>query len=121
MPIQLNIQNTKFTYIACGRYHTMAVTTDGAVYCWGKNTEGQLGLLGGGNIEEPVKLVIMEGIFCKMVACGENHSLILSMAGEVYSCGQDENGKLGHTLMMPGEKLTDLKCEFQPRKIIVLF
>ena len=121
MPIQMNIQNTKFTYISCGRYHTMGVTTDGAVYCWGKNTEGQLGLLGGGRIEEPVKLEIMEGIFCNMVACGENHALILSMAGEVYSCGQDENGKLGHTLMMPGEKLTDLKCEFQPRKIIVLF
>jgi alpha-tubulin suppressor-like RCC1 family protein len=97
----------------------MAVSTDGAVYCWGKNTEGQLGLLGGGDMLEPTKLAILEGIFCKMVACGSNHSLILSTAGDVYSCGRDENGKLGHTLMMPGEKLTDLKCEFQPRRIAV--
>lgn len=99
----------------------MAVTTDGSIYCWGKNSEGQLGLLGGGNVEVPKKLANLEGVFCKMVACGNNHSLILSNAGDVYSCGRDENGKLGHTLIMPGEKLTDLKCEFQPRKIAVSF
>lgn len=120
VPSLLDVQGTKFTYVSCGRYHTMAVSVDGSVYCWGKNTEGQLGLLGGGDVEKPMRISILEGIFCKMVACGNNHSLILSTAGDVYSCGRDENGKLGHTLMMPGEKLTDLKCEFQPRKVGVI-
>ena len=119
VPVLLDVQNVRFAYVSCGRCHTMALTTDGAVYCWGKNTEGQLGLLGGVDVVVPTKLDILEGVFCKMVACGRNHSLILSTAGDVYSCGRDENGKLGHTLMMPGEKLTDLKCEFQPRKITV--
>lgn len=32
------------TQIACGYYHTVAVTDDGAVYTFGRNDYGQLGL-----------------------------------------------------------------------------
>src|SRR6266566_5300081 len=33
----------RLTMISAGEYHTCGVTTDGAVYCWGSNKEGQLG------------------------------------------------------------------------------
>lgn len=33
----------KFTMISAGDYHSCGVTSDGAVYCWGGNAEGQLG------------------------------------------------------------------------------
>jgi alpha-tubulin suppressor-like RCC1 family protein len=33
----------KFTMISAGEYHSCGVTTEGAVYCWGGNREGQLG------------------------------------------------------------------------------
>ncbi len=32
-----------FTTISAGDYHSCGVTSDGAVYCWGGNAEGQLG------------------------------------------------------------------------------
>jgi len=118
-PSVLHLEGIKFTYVSCGRYHTMAITGEGAVFCWGRNKEGQLGLLGGGNVMTPMPLTFMEGITCTMVACGDTHSLLLTAHGDVFSCGQDENGKLGHTLMMPGEKINELKCEFQPRRIAV--
>lgn len=33
----------KFTMVSAGDYHSCGVTSDGAVYCWGGNAEGQLG------------------------------------------------------------------------------
>lgn len=38
---------------------------------------------------------MLEGHIMKMVACGETHSLFLTDAGEVYSCGHPQDGKLG--------------------------
>lgn len=30
--------------LACGYYHTAACTIEGELFCWGKNSDGQLGL-----------------------------------------------------------------------------
>ena len=30
--------------LACGYYHTAACTVEGELFCWGKNSDGQLGL-----------------------------------------------------------------------------
>ena len=64
-------------------------------------------------------MTAMEGRVITMSACGDNHSLILTKFGEVFSFGQDESGKLGRTEMTEGEALNELKREFQPRMISV--
>lgn len=38
------LENAVVTKLACGYYHTVAVTEDGAVYTFGRNDYGQLGL-----------------------------------------------------------------------------
>ena len=46
----------KFTMISAGDYHSCGVTTDGAVYCWGGNKEGQLGIGTTKGKNEPVRV-----------------------------------------------------------------
>lgn len=69
-----------------------------AMYCWGSTVHGELGL---GGIEEeqilkPTALTwsLVERV--TNVSCGENHTLIITSDGEVYSCGNNDYGQLGH-------------------------
>ena len=106
-------------YVSCGKKHTMIITSDDAIIGWGRNKEGQLGILGRQYIERPTPIIAMEGIPVIMAACGDTHSLIMTTAGDVYACGQDDSGKLGFTQMIEGLHNTKLKCEVLPRKVNV--
>jgi len=38
------LENRKIIAIACGAFHTLALTEIGDLYSWGRGFEGQLGL-----------------------------------------------------------------------------
>eukprot|EP01117_Protostelium_nocturnum_P011166 TRINITY_DN4055_c0_g2_i2.p1 TRINITY_DN4055_c0_g2~~TRINITY_DN4055_c0_g2_i2.p1 ORF type:complete len:958 (+),score=321.19 TRINITY_DN4055_c0_g2_i2:373-3246(+) len=82
--------------IACGDNHTIAVTSQGEVYAWGMNQNGQLGLKDNETRMKPsqIKEVLSEHKIVS-VACGANHSVFLSSRGEVLACGKGKNGQLG--------------------------
>eukprot|EP01124_Arcella_intermedia_P001613 TRINITY_DN10877_c0_g2_i1.p1 TRINITY_DN10877_c0_g2~~TRINITY_DN10877_c0_g2_i1.p1 ORF type:complete len:344 (-),score=75.27 TRINITY_DN10877_c0_g2_i1:4-1035(-) len=78
----------EITSVSCGDYHSMALTRDGALYCWGDNEFGQLG------IGKPViqslltpTLVPFDGRKIIQIACGGNFSMALSEEGVLYSWG----------------------------------
>jgi len=39
------LSNKKIVSLACGLYHSLALSNIGDVYSWGRGFEGQLGLL----------------------------------------------------------------------------
>jgi len=39
------LENKKIIAVACGAYHTLALSSIGDLYSWGRGFEGQLGLL----------------------------------------------------------------------------
>ena len=97
--------------ISAGRSgeHSLAVSSSGLVYAWGRNEEGQLGNgeSGGGEKElTPVKVKGVNGqgdlddIFT--VSAGEQHSMALGNDGRVYTWGDNifqdgqRRGKLGN-------------------------
>ena len=43
-PIPRSLVGKKVINVACGSFHTVALTADGEVYCWGDNANGQCGL-----------------------------------------------------------------------------
>lgn len=68
----------------------------GAIYGWGKNTYGQLGLNDEINKFYPTQLKTLRSIRVKYIACGEDFSAFLSADGGVFTCGAGMYGQLGH-------------------------
>jgi alpha-tubulin suppressor-like RCC1 family protein len=74
----------------------MAMGEGGAVYTWGDNDDGQLGLGDHGdstNRNVPTEVPGLNGMVA--VAAGSNHSLALSKNGTVMTCGSNDDGQLG--------------------------
>lgn len=81
-------QDVSITHVACGKYHTAAVATDGTVYAWGLESSGQLGL-GSYRTKAPTPQAVpaLSGAGVTQLACGMYHTVALTSAGEVLTCG----------------------------------
>lgn len=78
--------------------HCVAVTSDGGVYAWGDNGEGQLGNRSTADSDVPVAVYtggVLSGKFITSAAAGSHNSVFLSSGGEVFTCGHALNGALG--------------------------
>jgi len=104
-PIQVkNTAGTGFlggiTAVAAGGFHSLAVSTTGAAFAWGKNANGQVGI---NNVTTPQKLpkqvlgVGASGTLANVssVAAALNSSFALLTDGTVVSWGINTNGVLG--------------------------
>ena len=77
--------------VAAGYAHTLALRSDGTVWSWGGNWEGQLG---DGTTEDgsPKPIPGLTGIVA--VAAGREHSLALDSFGTVWAWGANTHGQL---------------------------
>lgn len=83
-------------FIACGGYHTIVISKSGAVFAWGRNTFGQLGLNDTQDRGVPCQLRTLRNSKVCYAACGEEFSVFLTIDGGVFSCGAGMYGQLGH-------------------------
>jgi alpha-tubulin suppressor-like RCC1 family protein len=119
--LQTGMAQYKVGKVACGDYHTLALTENGLLFSWGGSLWDKTGHKGGGihKIERLTSQRIVD------IACGDFHSLALNSEGQVYSWGgggQNKNkGQLGHgnkkDLPHPelinffkGKKVTKIAC-----------
>ncbi|XP_010555025.1 PREDICTED: uncharacterized protein LOC104824622 [Tarenaya hassleriana] len=89
--------NTNIELVACGEYHSCAVTLSGDLYTWGK---GDFGVLGHGNEVShwfPKRVnFLLEGIHVSSIACGPYHTAVVTSAGQLFTFGDGTFGVLGH-------------------------
>lgn len=82
--------------VACGDYHTLALTDQGSLFSWGGSLWEKTGHKGSGI----VRIERLTGQIVTDIACGDFHSIALNSEGQVYSWGgggQNKNkGQLGH-------------------------
>lgn len=81
--------------ICCGATHTIALTKSGKVITWGGNRWGQLG---DGQLTSSTKALVPLQLRHRPVVsitCGENHSMVMTIGGNVYSWGDNSQGQLG--------------------------
>ncbi|KAL9666930.1 hypothetical protein QQ045_001274 [Rhodiola kirilowii] len=85
-------EHVKITSVSCGEYHTAAISDNGEVYTWGLGSMGQLGhcsLQYGDKELLPRRVVSLDGIFVKEVACGGVHTCAVTEKGALYAWGGD--------------------------------
>jgi alpha-tubulin suppressor-like RCC1 family protein len=82
--------------VAVGGAHTCALKTDGTVWCWGRNTHGQLG---NGMIKATPQLTAVPvstlGSTVIEVTAGLNHTCARKSDNSMWCWGQNESGQIG--------------------------
>lgn len=84
--------------IAAGGYHSIALDSDGVLYSWGWNVNGQLGIGGYVNSTTPTVVDASGVLLNKTISsiyAGDRHSMVLDNAGVAYAWGYNLNGVLG--------------------------
>ncbi|KQJ85411.1 PH, RCC1 and FYVE domains-containing protein 1 isoform X2 [Brachypodium distachyon] len=85
--------------IACGEFHTCAVTATGDLYTWGDGTHNA-GLLGhGSTVSHWIPKRVsgpLEGLQVSTVSCGTWHTALITSSGQLYTFGDGTFGALGH-------------------------
>ncbi|KAL1543708.1 PH, RCC1 and FYVE domains-containing protein 1 [Salvia divinorum] len=86
-------------FVACGEFHTCAVTMAGELYTWGDGTH-YAGLLGHGtDVSHWIPKRIagpLDGLQIAIVACGPWHTALISSTGQLFTFGDGTFGVLGH-------------------------
>lgn len=74
------------SFIQAGASHSLALSSTGGLWTWGKNSQGQCGCGTNDDVLRPV-LVSVNGEVVKEVAAGWEHTLALTFRGAVYAWG----------------------------------
>ncbi|XP_047306824.1 PH, RCC1 and FYVE domains-containing protein 1-like [Impatiens glandulifera] len=86
-------------YVACGEFHTCAVTMTGELYTWGDGTYNT-GLLGHGtDVSHWIPKRVsgpLEGLHVVTVTCGPWHTALITSMGQLFTFGDGTFGVLGH-------------------------
>ena len=76
-----------------GQHHTLAIKTDGTLWAWGRNDQGQLGLGDLTDRSSPVQVGSLTN--WKSVALSASHTLAVKTDGTLWAWGLNTNGALG--------------------------
>ena len=80
--------------IAAGHNHSMALKSDGTVWAWGSNSNGQLGNNSTTDSNIPVQVSGLTG--ATAIAAGYDYSMALKSDGTVWAWGWNGYGQLGN-------------------------
>ncbi|XP_028007263.1 probable E3 ubiquitin-protein ligase HERC4 isoform X4 [Eptesicus fuscus] len=90
------LSDIQIVQVACGYYHSLALSKASEVFSWGQNKYGQLGL--GTDCKKqasPQLIKSLLGIPFMQVAAGGAHSFVLTLSGAIFGWGRNKFGQLG--------------------------
>ncbi len=89
-PVQIGTE-TNWASIVAGFSHTIAIKTDGSLWAWGRNDNGQLGDGTNTNKNSPLQI----GANWASNSAGGAHSSAIKTDGSLWAWGQNNAGQLG--------------------------
>lgn len=82
--------------VHCGSEHLFAISNDEAVWGWGRNEAGQLGMgFLSVSVPEPTLVKSLKAIIVKKIQCGDNYSACITSDRKLLVTGEIDGGKLG--------------------------
>ena len=92
-----NLSNKFVVDVACGKYHSVALTNDGKVYAWGQNTYRQVDGKNSMNRSVRREFGVVTSVDNKFVnvRCCSASTMAVTDKGEVYGWGSNTKGELG--------------------------
>ncbi|MCX8686567.1 InlB B-repeat-containing protein [Bifidobacterium sp. B4142] len=89
----------KFSQASLGYMHSAAIGSDGSLYTWGRNSEGQLGDGTNTDRTRPVQVEkpqgASDGFTWTQVSLGDYYSVAMGSDGQLYAWGSNNYGQLG--------------------------
>lgn len=83
-----------FESVSAGSTHTCGLTSGGEAYCWGDNSEGQLGDSSTQQRQGPT--LVAGGLRFRQLSAGINYTCGVAVEGVVYCWGRNPIGQLGN-------------------------
>jgi alpha-tubulin suppressor-like RCC1 family protein len=84
-----------FSHISAGASHTCAIAADSTAYCWGQNSQGQLGDSTVAADSAPVAVVGPPRGYL-FISVGDNHTCALDRTRAAYCWGSNAHGQIGN-------------------------
>ncbi|XP_076028585.1 E3 ubiquitin-protein ligase HERC2 isoform X2 [Oratosquilla oratoria] len=109
-----SLQGKKVISIATGSLHCVCCTSDGEVYTWGDNDEGQLGDGTTNAIQRPRLVMALQGKKINRVACGSAHTLAWSTSRAVSA------GRLPQQVPIEYDLLKEVPLHILRNRLVLL-
>jgi alpha-tubulin suppressor-like RCC1 family protein len=87
------------TSVSAGSDHSCAIVSGGSIWCWGNNSNGQLGDATTTARAFPVKVLDLTGVAATEVVVGADFSCALKIDGTLSCWGNNTWGQLGNSTM----------------------
>ncbi len=113
-PTPVLIEGGPYREAAIGRFHRCALDEDGAIFCWGRNSAGQLGLGVTDPDVHPTPAQVGVDTDWATLAAGETHTCALKVGGDLHCWGSSQAIRTPDFFsstpaeMRPGETFTDI-------------
>ncbi|XP_074626926.1 inhibitor of Bruton tyrosine kinase-like [Acropora palmata] len=82
--------------VAMCKFHTVFLSSDGRVLTCGHGNGGRLGHGNQDTILEPREVELLRDVKCAAIAAGEDHTVVVTADGSVYTFGLNNSQQLGH-------------------------
>jgi alpha-tubulin suppressor-like RCC1 family protein len=87
--------------ITSGNNHTCVIASDSQAYCWGSNSNGQLGDSGASGAKSKIPVAVntsgvLSGLTVTAIVAGNNYTCAIASDSKVYCWGANASGQLGN-------------------------
>ena len=93
VPVQVSYSITDWVQIAAGGFHSGGIRANGAAYCWGRGSSGQIG--DNSNQERRNPRSVLGGAVWSQISCGNSHTAAVRTNGTAWGWGLNSSGRLG--------------------------